>query len=126
MGGSPPDAALPQVGYPRTRRQAVSSATRRPVTALQDIDRSVLLAPGILSPRKDHHQGHAQGRVPSGRPLTLIFHGKIRHLSGGRAILDSRIAGITCIRGLRVAGKKAIDFYLHSSHKVVHTNFTRT
>jgi hypothetical protein len=43
-------------------------------------DRAVLLAPGILSPRKDHRQGRARGRVAyamaQAPPLTLIFHGK--------------------------------------------------
>ena len=44
------------------------------------MDRAVLLAPGILSPSKDHRQGRARGRVADAMaqapPLTLIFHGK--------------------------------------------------
>jgi hypothetical protein len=86
-GGSPPGAAPPPGQQARTRRQAVPTATHPTVTATARTGRTVLLAPGILSPRKDHRQGRAQGRVlrmAQAPPLTVIFHGKTRHLSGGR------------------------------------------
>jgi hypothetical protein len=45
MGGSPPGAALPPVGCPRTRRQPVADSNAPPVPRLQD-------DPGPFSPRR--------------------------------------------------------------------------
>jgi hypothetical protein len=53
--------------------------------------RAVLLAPGILSPRKDHRQGRTSSLRCGRSTLTLIFHGKTRHLSGGRGRLLWRL-----------------------------------
>ena len=80
LAGGSPTGAAPHAGQlARTRRQ-VAQALTLPVTAPCVSDRAVLLAPGILSPRKDHRQGRAQGRVADAMaqapPLTLIFHGK--------------------------------------------------
>jgi hypothetical protein len=73
--------AAPHAGQQaRTRRPVAQAVTASPMTAPAQPDRAVLLAPGILSPRKYHHQGRAQGRVADAMaqapPLTLIFHGK--------------------------------------------------
>jgi hypothetical protein len=57
-GGSPPGAAMPPVGCPRARRQAVPAPTRRQLPSPASPNRAALPAPGILSPRKDHRQGH--------------------------------------------------------------------
>jgi hypothetical protein len=53
---------------------------------------AVLLAPGILSPRKLPATGTPTGaslRCAPCTPLTGSFPGKIRHLSGGRTEPDS-------------------------------------
>ena len=82
-GGSPPGAALPPVGTPAPAGNRYALQRAAGDRACKP-DRAALPAPGILLPRKDHRQGRAQGRVPSGRPLTVIFHGKIRRQSEGR------------------------------------------
>ena len=70
---------LPHRRYPAP---AVGEATRRHAISgdhARTCGRVVLLAPGIVSPRKDHRQGracgasHAMAQAP---PLPLIFHGK--------------------------------------------------
>jgi hypothetical protein len=71
---TPPPRRCPAPAGRRYRPQrSLSAATAR-------MDRAVLLAPGILSPSKDHRQGRARGRVADAMaqapPLTLIFHGK--------------------------------------------------
>ena len=95
-GGMPsPDGREPSGLGAATRSagphpQAGSSRSNAPTgTATARTDRAVLLAPGILSPRKDHRQGRAQGRVAvamaQAPPLTLIFHGKTRTYQEDRA-----------------------------------------
>ena len=57
-----------------------SSPSRTPVTAPARASRAVLPRRATLTPRKDHHQGRAEGASPAAMaqapPLTLIFHGK--------------------------------------------------
>ena len=62
-------------------RQFRRNATQ--VHATAKTGRTVLLAPGILSPGKDHRLGRAQGRVPATRGQTLDgdLPGKTRRLS---------------------------------------------
>jgi hypothetical protein len=70
----------------RTRRRTPVSwpAPRRPVAQALTIpgdrtcvsDRAVLLAPGILSPRKDHRQGRTSSLRCGRSTLTVIFPGK--------------------------------------------------
>ena len=69
----------PQAASPRRNAQ--------PMAATAQTGRAVLLAPGILSPRKDHSKGRSlrsRRLLRNRRPLTVIFHGKIRQLSRGR------------------------------------------
>jgi hypothetical protein len=54
--------------------------------------RAVLLAPGILSPRKTTDQGRTSSLRCGRSTLTLIFHGKTRHLSGGPKEQDCSVA----------------------------------
>jgi DNA-binding transcriptional MocR family regulator len=64
-----------------------SPPQRHPMTATARTNRAVLLAPGILSPSKDHRQGRSlrsRLRWRYAPPWTVIFVGKTRHLSGGR------------------------------------------
>jgi hypothetical protein len=66
----------PQAGTPRRNAH--------PMTATARTGPAVLLAPGILSPRKITDQGRTSSLRCGRSTLTLIFHGKTRHLSGGR------------------------------------------
>ena len=86
-GGLPRPAGRKPYGRGAARRSAGphpqaggSGRNAAPMTAPASSDRAVLLAPGILSPRKDHRQGRALGRVADAMaqapPLTLIFPGK--------------------------------------------------
>ena len=73
---------LPPRRYPAPAAQR-SSPLRTLVTGLQE-PRGVLLAPGIVSPRKDRCQGRTSSLRCGRSTLTAIFPGKIRHLPGGR------------------------------------------
>jgi hypothetical protein len=57
--GKPPVAALPPVACPRSPRAGGSLFNAPPVTAPARTGQAVLLAPGILLPRKDHSKGRA-------------------------------------------------------------------
>ena len=110
-GGSPTGAA-PHAGQLARTRRPVAQAVTRPVTAPARSDRAVLLAPGILSPRKDHRQGRARGRVADAMaqapPLTLIFHGKtsapIRRTDRTRLVLPT---GCHWRSGVRQPGRSS-------------------
>ena len=87
---------LPAPPLPRT---AASPATRRnapPGDRACTRGRAVLLAPGILKPRKDHNQGRTSSLRSGRSTLILIFHGKTRHLSGGRTKLHSASIARRC------------------------------
>jgi hypothetical protein len=58
-GGSPLGAAPPLGQQARTCRQAVPRRNAPPITVTARTDWAVRLAPGILSPRKDHRQGRS-------------------------------------------------------------------
>ena len=60
---------------PRIRRQAAQAATF-PQRSARTNGRAVLLAPGSLSPCKDHHQGRTSSLRCGRSTLTLIFPGK--------------------------------------------------
>ncbi len=76
--------AAPHAGqFTRTRRP-VAQALTIPGDRACVSDWAVLLAPGILSPCKDHRQGRTSSLRCGRSTLTLIFPGKTRHLSGGR------------------------------------------
>jgi hypothetical protein len=85
MGASPPGAALPPVGYPAPAGRRFR-LQRGPGGRGAKSDRSVLHAPASCRRAKITIKG-APRRVPSGRPLTLIFHGKIS-ASIGRTAKD--------------------------------------
>ena len=82
-GGTPsPDGREPSGLGAATRSagphpQVSSSRSNEPTgTATARIGWAVLLAPGILSPRKDQSQGGAPAAKRGRTTLTVIFHGK--------------------------------------------------
>jgi hypothetical protein len=63
-------------------------------------------APGILSPRKDQSQGRTSSLRCGRSTLTLIFHGKIRRLSGRTAqCRDSQLVRTITRRGVGGLGR---------------------
>jgi hypothetical protein len=74
-GGSPTGAA-PHAGQLARTRRPVAQALTPPGDRARVSDRAVLLAPGILSPRKDHRQGRTSSLRCGRSTLTLIFPGK--------------------------------------------------
>ena len=75
-GGSPTGAAPNAGQLARTRRPVVQAVTLPAGDRACVSDRAVLLAPGILSPRKDHRQGRTSSLRCGRSTLTVIFHGK--------------------------------------------------
>jgi hypothetical protein len=83
---------LPQRGQPASACWR-SPPSRTPVTAAARADQAVLPRRASLTPRRDHNQGRTSSLRCGRSTLILIFHGKIRRLSGGRAYLDSSLRG---------------------------------
>src|SRR5262249_22265604 len=72
-------------------------------------------APGRLTPRQDHNQGRTSS-LPCGRStLILIFHGKNRHLSGGRRIVGTPGSTMRLIWGPSVQARSTTTGPLTSS-----------
>jgi hypothetical protein len=74
---------LPPRGQPRMRPWAVPAITLPGGRACESRPGGPP-APGSLTPRKDHNQGRTSSLRCGRSTLIVIFHGKNRHLSGGR------------------------------------------
>jgi hypothetical protein len=74
-GTGPAQAAL-RTAITRIRRELSHAPLRTPPLTVCTSGRVVLLAPVILSRRKDHSPGHTSSLRYGRSTLTLIFHGK--------------------------------------------------
>src|SRR5262249_20003502 len=72
-------------------------------------------APGSLTPRKDHNQGRTSSLRCGRSTLILIFHGKNRHLSGGRRIVGTPGSTMRLIWGPSVQARSTTTGPLTSS-----------
>jgi hypothetical protein len=83
-GGAPARAAAAHPVSPAPARWRFPPL-RTPGDRACKSSRAVLLAPGIVPPRKDHNQGRTSSLRCGRSTLILIFHGKVGRLPGGPA-----------------------------------------